>query len=210
MELLDKEKAYYDGLYNLCALYYDVKYAIIMTEEFDNENKLYIAPLNQLRCALDHVFNGLKDVNDINRSSYELKEAKEHIQRAGYDAFQSLVTQFGIHIVEVMNKYDNETISAVFLQYYQEIKPALTECQGEVAALRSNVSVDANQSFEEYLAIIKKMKKLRDKVDVMIPSLEEYQKKQKDRARKRIILEVVCGIGIAVVSGLITWFLTYK
>lgn len=210
MELLDKEKAYYDGLHNLCTLYYDVKYAIILAEEFDNENKLYIAPLNQLRSALDHVFNGLKEVDNTEQSSYELKEAKEHIQRAGYDAFQSLVTQLGIHIAEVMKKYDNETISSVFPRYYQEIKPSLTECQKGIAALRSNVSVNANKSFEEYLKNIKTMKELCDCVDSMIPSLEEYKKKQKNRERNRIILEVSCGIVIAVVSGLLIWFLTSK
>lgn len=181
-----------------------------MAEEFDNEHKSYIAPLNQLRCALDHVFNGLKEVNDIERSSYELKEVKEHLQRAGYDAFQLLVTQFCIHIAEVMKEYDNETISHVFPQYYQEIKPSLTKCKEEVAALRSNVSIDANKSFEEYLSNIKTIKELCDCVDSMIPSLEEYKKKQKNRERNRTIWEISCGIVIAVVSGLLIWILTSK
>ncbi len=81
MERTGTDEAYFKGLKELSALYLDVKSAIIMAEELDIEHKLNIAPLNQLRNALDHIFNGLIR-DDEEKGIYELKEAKEQMENS--------------------------------------------------------------------------------------------------------------------------------
>lgn len=209
MERTGTDEAYFKGLKELSALYLDVKSAIIMAEELDIEHKLNIAPLNQLRNALDHIFNGLIR-DDEEKGIYELKEAKEHIQRAGYDALQILIVQLGKQIVEIVRKYETETVSAVFPKYYQEIRPLLAEHQQDVALLRTRMSIEGNKTFSAYFVEVKKMHSLWKVVFATIPLLEEYQQKRDKERRKRSVLQIISGVGIAVIAGLIVWYITTK
>lgn len=69
----------FDKLHSLYALYNDVRRAVILAENFNEGRKMPIAPINQLRSALDHIFKAISNAKDPNQCDYELKEAKEHL-----------------------------------------------------------------------------------------------------------------------------------
>ncbi len=104
----------YDSLAELYDLYDKVRQAIILVENFDQERKMYIAPINQLRSALDHIFKAVSSAKDEEHSAYELKEAKEHLDRAGYDALELLAANLGMNIIEKVSQYDNKALTSVF------------------------------------------------------------------------------------------------
>ena len=108
----------YDSLAELYDLYDKVRQAIILVENFDQERKMYIAPINQLRSALDHIFKAVSSAKDEEHSAYELKEAKEHLDRAGYDALELLAANLGMNIIEKVSQYDNKALTAVFPEYF--------------------------------------------------------------------------------------------
>jgi hypothetical protein len=68
----DPSKDFYSKLVELYDLYEKVKGAVILAENIHERRKVSIAPLNQLRSALDHIFKAAKQPNDFD---YELKEA---------------------------------------------------------------------------------------------------------------------------------------
>ncbi len=189
---------YFDYVSELYELYEKVKQAVILAENFNKERKMYIAPLNQMRCALDHIFKSIKLVDDVAQFEYEVKEAKEHLNRAGYDAFELLSSDIGITIVEKLNKYKTKTITAVFPEYYSMVKPELTNIKISVGILRSDKNIDSKKTFSDYFDQIQKLIEIDKKVDLMIPSLEEYDRKNK---REKLKTWVV-GLVSTIVSGL--------
>ncbi|MCX6249379.1 MAG: hypothetical protein NTX61_01375 [Bacteroidetes bacterium] len=85
------EGLFYSRVSGLYTDYVKVKEAIISAENLNPEKRVYIAPLNQLRSALDHILKA--SVAETKESiEYELVEAKSHINRAGYDAFEITAT----------------------------------------------------------------------------------------------------------------------
>ena len=78
-----KNKLYcFDKLEELFFLYEKVRQAVVLSENFNKERKIHIAPINQMRSALDHIFKAINSVDKIETCDYELKEAKEHLDRA--------------------------------------------------------------------------------------------------------------------------------
>lgn len=149
-ESKERDLCFFNQLKELSTLYGKVKLAVILTETLDKEHKMYIAPINQLRCALDHVFVGINQTND-EQTAYELKEVKEHLTRAGYDALELLTTIIGEQIIDSLHKYDTETLSTVFPDYYKKIKPKLSNCQNVVAKLRTEKKTIPKNRFSNIL-----------------------------------------------------------
>lgn len=204
MESFEKENAYFNGLKNLCALYDKVRLAIVLTESLDEEHKMYIAPINQMRCALDHVFTGISNVANEEKSTYELKEVQEHLTRAGYDALELLTIILGNQIVKSLRKYDTDVISSVFPIYYQQIKPQLIECKKQISILRTEKTVNSEKSFLAYFEQIQKMIEFNKAVVNMIPSLDEFSAKR----RKEICRKWLWGIIATIIGGIIVWLIT--
>ena len=121
-ENTDYKSNCYDSLEELYDLYDKVRYAVILVENFDKERKMYIAPINQLRSALDHMFKAVHYAKNQEQSAYEIKEAKEHLDRAGYDALELLAGNLGTTIIEKVSQYDNKTLTSVFSDYFTKIK----------------------------------------------------------------------------------------
>lgn len=166
---------------------------------------MYIAPINQLRSALDHIFKAINICDDFEQCEYELREAKEHLDRAGYDTMELLAANIGITIVEKLKRYDTKTITEVFPYYFTTIKPQLTDIKGIVASLRSDKKIDSDKSFSAYFDQISILINIDKKVDTMIPSLEEYEKKKKKERLK------TCGVSIlsSIISGLLVGIIMY-
>lgn len=196
----------YDNLEELYDLYDKVRQAVILVENFDKERKMYIAPINQLRSALDHIFKAVNCAREPEQSAYELKEAKEHLDRAGYDALELLAANLGTTIIEKVSQYDNKALTSVFPDYFTEIKPKITDIRNIVANLRSEKKIDSERSFSAYFDQITELIDLDKRVDVMIPSLEEFKQKEARNEWKVWI----AGIVSAIISGLAVYFITTR
>lgn len=199
--------SFYDSLRNLYDLYDKVRQAIILVENFDKDRNMYIAPINQLRSALDHIFKAVSFAEDKERSEYELKEAKEHLDRAGYDALELLAAYLGIAIIEKVAQYDNNTLTTVFPAYFTIIKPKITDIKNKVAILRSEKKINSEISFSTYFDQITELIELDKNVDVMIPSLEDFKQRDKKSRIKQAIIWIVSTIITAIISGTIGYML---
>lgn len=196
---------FFDKVKELYTTYEKVKLAIIYTENFDPKRELYIAPINQLRSTLDHLFKAVAHTDDID---YELKEAQEHLDRAGFDAFEILASNLGIIIYDKLKNYSTETLTAVFPDYYKTIRPKIVDIQtklGEIRKSKKNSLNGINVSFTSYFEQIEILLEFNKIVDCTIPAIEEYQKK---RRRERLFNFIITGILSAVISGLIVYFIT--
>lgn len=218
-ENTDYKSNCYEGLEELYDLYDKVRHAIILVENFDKERKMYVAPINQLRSALDHIFKAIHCAKEQDQSAYELKEAKEHLDRAGYDALELLAGNLGATIIKKVSQYDNKALTSVFSKYFTDIKPKITDIQNAVAKLRSEKKIDSEKSFSAYFDQITELIDLDKSVDVMIPSLEEFKQKEaeterkekeekKKEKRKEWMIGSISAIVSAIISGLVVYFIT--
>ncbi len=198
----------FNKLEELFPLYDKVRQAVILLENFNEEQKMYIAPINQLRSALDHIFKATNVCNDIVQCEYELKEAKEHLDRAGYDTLELLAANIGITIVEKLKRYNTKTITEVFPYYFTTIKPQLTDIKSIVASLRSNKKINSGNSFSAYFEQISVLINIDKKVDIMIPSLEEYEKKKKKEKFRTWGISILSSIISGLLVGILVFFVT--
>lgn len=205
---MDNRLHCFNKLEELFSLYDKVRQSVILLENFNEEQKMYIAPINQLRSALDHIFKAINICDDFEQCEYELREAKEHLDRAGYDTMELLAANIGITIVEKLKRYDTRTITEVFPYYFTTIKPQLTDIKGIVASLRSNKKIDSDKSFSTYFDQIYILINIDKKVDTMIPSLEEYEKKKKKERLKTWIISILSSIISGLLVGIIMYFVT--
>lgn len=204
MENEQYKRRCFDKLKELYELYNQVRQAIILVENFDEERKMYIAPINQLRSALDHIFKAINNGTNDDHCDYELKEAKEHMDRAGYDALELLAGNIGIKIIKRLSDYDTDTLTTVFPEYHKEIKPKLTEIRQCVATLRSDKKINSEKSFSAYFDQITELIEIDKKVDIMIPSLHEYQSKKK---REKVVGKIISFV-LGLLSAFILYFIT--
>lgn len=205
---MDNRLHCFNKLEELFSLYDKVRQSVILLENFNEEQKMYIAPINQLRSALDHIFKAINICDDFEQCEYELREAKEHLDRAGYDTMELLAANIGITIVEKLKRYDTKTITEVFPYYFTTIKPQLTDIKGIVASLRSNKKIDSDKSFSTYFDQIYILINIDKKVDTMIPSLEEYEKKKKKERLKTWIISILSSVISGLLVGIIIYFVT--
>lgn len=205
---MDNRLHCFNKLEELFSLYDKVRQSVILLENFNEEQKMYIAPINQLRSALDHIFKAINICDDFEQCEYELREAKEHLDRAGYDTMELLAANIGITIVEKLKRYDTKTITEVFPYYFTTIKPQLTDIKGIVASLRSNKKIGSDKSFSTYFDQIYILINIDKKVDTMIPSLEEYEKKKKKERLKTWIISILSSVISGLLVGIIMYFVT--
>ena len=197
----------FNKLEELFSLYDKVRQAVLLLENFNEEQKMYIAPINQLRSALDHIFKAINVCDDTQQCEYELKEAKEHLDRAGYDALELLAANIGITIVEKLKRYDTKTITEVFPYYFTTIKPQLTDIKGIVAKLRSDKKTDSDKSFSAYFDQISILINIDKKVDTMIPSLDEFERKKKKEKLKTWGISILSSIASGLLVGIIMFLM---
>lgn len=205
---MDNRLHCFNKLEELFSLYDKVRQSVILLENFNEEQKMYIAPINQLRSALDHIFKAINFCDDFEQCEYELREAKEHLDRAGYDTMELLAANIGITIVEKLKKYDTKTITEVFPYYFTTIKPQLTDIKGIVASLRSDKKIDSDKSFSAYFDHISILINIDKKVDTMIPSLVEYEKKKKKERLKTWVISILSSFISGLLVGIIMYFVT--
>lgn len=216
------EYHYYYKLKELFPLYEKVKLAILLAENFDEKREMYVAPINQLRSALDHIFKSVNIANNVESCDYELKEAKEHMERAGYDALELLAGSIGMSVIEKLEPYSTEVLTNVFSEYYTEIKPKIIDIQQNIARRRMERKIEAEMSFFDYFNEITELLQINKAVDRRIPSLQEYSDKkerekqaqlreeQKENKKERLwkyLWGTLIGFLSAAIIAILTWYL---
>jgi len=200
------------------SLYEEYKYvkkAIILAENLDPDRKILIAPLNQLRSALDHAFKATV-ITDKEQIGHELNEFREHVRRAGYDAFEVLSSILGLIVINEVKKYSNKALSTTFPDYYTTIKPQLIQMKSEIAEIRSDKD-NHKKPFINYIKQLNVLIEILKKMDSMIPSLEEFERKEKQEleeirlkekkeSKKALTNQIIVGLSMTIVGGLIGWF----
>ncbi|GAP72153.1 hypothetical protein SAMD00024442_25_42 [Candidatus Symbiothrix dinenymphae] len=188
----------------LSSLYQEVKTIIIYAENF-TQDTTYVAAMNELRCALDHICKAAFSEQNIKD---EFNKAKSHLSRAGYDTFEVCATTLYSGIVEKLSLYDAELLSDVLPEYFENYKPRLLAIKANLADIRAN-KLSTTDSFKGYFGQIKDLVKIEQAVAIATPALEKKQKRKKAEATKVFLLKdvLICTLLGGVVTGLIVFFL---
>ena len=176
---MDNRLHCFNKLEELFSLYDKVRQSVILLENFNEEQKMYIAPINQLRSALDHIFKAINICDDFEQCEYELREAKEHLDRAGYDTMELLAANIGITIVEKLKRYDTKTITEVFPYYFTTIKPQLTDIKVEYEEMKEDYD-------NQVLVLKQKVTELNNKQRQLVKNCEDKVNEMKNECLKQI------------------------
>jgi hypothetical protein len=193
---------FFDKLNEIKELYVEVKEAIILAENFDGDHDVYLSPLNELRNTLDHIMRCLIYPNKLDN---EFNEAKEHLYRAGYDAYEVLAINVGSAIVHSIEKYDTEIITSIFPNYYTDVKPALLDVKAELADTRAHKKLNpetGTKSFTPYKdKIANLILQLRRCIE-QIPHLQAEKRKKQTKNFWKILGGILIGVIITIAG---TW-----
>lgn len=205
MVKISNQKKFIQYIEELFELYDEVKLVTILAENFDNNDEIYVAIINELRNSFDHVMRSIKNEQNLEK---EFRDAKDHLFRAGYDAFEILSINTGNKIINSLNNFNKDAIATVFPEYYQKIRPELAQIKielGEYRAKRRNPNINTT-AFKEYSVRIKKLINSSKEVEFHIPEIIKYQKQQKKKYWLNRGIIFILGI----ISTLIIMFLSSK
>jgi hypothetical protein len=159
-------------------------------EEFNPEREFYIASLNELRDALDHIFRAFDPtINPEENAEENIKKAQDHLERAGIDAglLFAASTYKGI-LRKIEKKFSNSAIRAALPEYYSKMLPAIEEIQMKLADARVN-----NRGFTEIWQQTTALTLICNECQKAIPSLKKYDRKYKYGKLWWMILAAICG-----------------
>jgi len=207
MEFFDDAEA--DAIKKIAKLYNYNKNLMLYAEELTDET--FLPPINEIRDANDHIMRVFATVFGFGEPDGEsgheyiksnLNAAFSHVYRATYEHLDYIkVYQYGAIQTNLANILP-ETLTAVFPEYYREIKPRLVDAIDKIPDYRNGKNIgDPNLSqVEAYMDIIETTKADYKKIVDMLDSLNEYQVKQNRKDWKERILYVLLGVIIAVLG----------
>ena len=207
-------------------LYVESKRAIILLENYNREQKTFIAPLNEMRNALDHVMKMVLSKDDEKIVYEQYRGARSHIRRAGYDAFELLCISHTNYIKDILKDFSPSDISNGFPQYYATVKPKIHEIQGRTAEYRERkekrkqekeeiiddaVAEKDEHTYEYYFEAYECLDSYVKKLDYYIPPIVECKKKREEDAAKKdkkAARHFVYGIIVTVIVGVLGYLAT--
>jgi len=189
----------------LFLLYNKVKPYFLLAEEVSG--KFVIAPVNELRAVLDHVFKSyyFEDKDDENNNlEVEIDKAVRHLKRAGYDALEVIAISKLPEIKKILCNFDVDTIQIAYPDYYSVDKPKLMEIEKYLAERRDGI--DTNDFFDEYEKLIAQLLEIDEKISKLVPVLSDVKKRQKHTSLKKNLQNIFIGIIIGVLVAVLVWF----
>lgn len=178
-----------------------LKQATLIIEE--NSHEYAIAPMNEQRAILFHLFKMIEDDSDVsvNENFYA---AKEHLYRALYDTLAILQSQLIKSIKNISDKYKVGTISLIYPALYQELEPKITLIQQKISSLRSErPSHYPNINIDETWAYIIFLISEKDKLKSMIPTFEQHEFEQKEKQKKENRFRIMLGLATAAIGAMV-------
>lgn len=170
------------GIQPLFELYREVKAIIALAEGTDPQGKTYAGPMNEMRNVLDHV---MRCIEYPGKTEHEFHEAKEHLYRAGYDAYEILAMYIGKGIEDDLKDYPRDVITVILPNYYKTYRPKLSDIKTALADIRASKRLDPDvhqKSFREYLPVIRELRTIANHISTMIPELQAETLRRKHEA----------------------------
>lgn len=167
-------------------LYFKAKELIITVEQMEDERKIYVALINELRNAFDHVVRAATKFPP--ECSVEFTEARSHLSRAAYDAIEIRATNSILKISDDISVYDRSDVSTVIPKYFSEYRPMAEEAKQRLAKHRTNKQndpLDLDVSvLNEYLGEVVKLEQIHRNCLAAIPDLERMKAERTKRAEQ--------------------------
>lgn len=191
--------------------YGEIKRVYIECEETDPQLKTNLQPLNEFRAALDHVMK-MQTALYVDENEEEYRKQKEklnsHLNRAFYDICDMLSINYRNKIIDIIEHYNVDIITAAIPDYYSEKRQVIEEISLKIAKYRNQKgghAVDSVERFKEYSNDVLKLKEIYVYIFNKQSVLEEIRGKSEkadniQRRKERIIGGVIGAIGSAMVA----------
>lgn len=202
----EQQSLFIEEVVGLAVLYKDVKDILILAENIDTNQSLYLGPINELRNALDHTMRAfLSYQTDTTKARSEVSKIKEHLLRAGYDGYEIIATTFIQQIQDSpMSEFDTDIVTKIFPDYYNRYKQELVTIKIALKNVRANKTpenilgkVDSND-FSGYMTQVERLKEIHNTFFEYIPDLQAAQttkeatkKEDKGWDLKKMIITIV-------------------
>lgn len=196
----------------LIDLYEQTKLAIIFAESFSPKNAFPVASLNEIRSTLDHFVKAFGYPEGKDRD-YEMNEAREHLNRAGYDAYEIACSNLAIDIHQMLKPFSLDVVTSVFPGYYTEIKPELTRIKTTIAEIRKRKNDNSrvpSEFFKPYSIELNTLIEFKQRTESMIPSLQEVKRRQKRKSIVHVLKYVLVGVVSTVLASIIAGIVLYR
>jgi hypothetical protein len=189
-------------------LYVKANEAIILLENHNASQSVFLGTHNELRSALNHIMWMVKYKDDKAAYEKEFSSAEAHLWRAGYDAYEMTCIEQIAFITEILGgKYSNSDLRMGMPDYYERIRPAVEEIKLKVANVRANKKggkVDGRDAFEAYFNLVEQLIGYTKEVMVKVPTIDacyaERLRKER-RESKRFAWGIVASAIAGYVAG---------
>jgi hypothetical protein len=226
---MTESQAYFTNkLKEITALYVLIKEIVVFLEKYNKGGYAYLGPHNEVRNAFDHVMKMSLNANDTDAVEKQYNSAKNHLLRAGYDAYELLCSNCIQYIYNTLNFYKPSDINNGFPDFYQKsIRANIIEIQKELTSYRmrhpavnevqdmSDHDVTSThelsevekgqQLYEYYHKSFDKLLNYSDDMDAHVSAMSDFRTERIKKSRLNIAALFV-GIGGFIVA-IITLFL---
>ena len=155
-------------------LFSDAEKRIKIVEHVVGE--LTVPAINQLRYVAYHILKA-DNTEDSNLKKEELRKAKNHCQRAIYDAAEVGIIYFLEKIKEFKNDYSTQPISGALPNYSDIYNTAREAATFIASANKDNINDHENNRGDNYKQSIELFKKLQVACDALDNARPELNKK---------------------------------
>lgn len=169
----NEKNLFFSEMLDLSSLYKTVKHLVLLSEYYNNDQKIVLSTINELRNTLDHIMRALYSNVKINKE--ELYKAKGHLYRAAFDACEVIAIDRLDYINNFKNSVSFSTLYKVYPQYYKEVLPFISQVKEELA--RSREIPVTYDRVEKYQEIISKLIIISDSLDRATPNIYKQNKR---------------------------------
>ena len=194
---------------DLVSLYTKTKKLVLLAEQLDPESKSNIAIFKEQRDALDHLMRALEDAlppSEERRGDryfqLQIDKARGHLFRAAYDALDGLAVSCKIRISEAMHGISNESIHAVYGDYYKHLVE-IERVDREIADRRNAKDIGDHtlQNLEGYHAEVEKLCQVVKDCQSHTAALWDWQTRDsKTKFKEKFFWPIIIGL-ILVAAG---------
>jgi hypothetical protein len=218
-EYKDLSKEYNEFFNETRKLFAQVKKYTLLYENLGG-GTVGVAPLNDLRGTLDHLYAFMNDFEGENNTrgiAENFIEAKEHLYRAYYDLFTMTSSYLIDEIQAYVVKYGVEVLVKVYPRYFTDVSPELIIIFERIALIRtaretnSKVPDIATITNDQVLTVLLKWhKELLGTTNLFVEAKKledakkekeaEAEKKGKKKEKKDLILKWVIPISMLILG----------
>lgn len=177
-DLSDREEA---RLKELTELYAKYKHIMLYADALRGEH--FAPPTNEMKDAFDHLMRiysvkfGLRPDQNENYVFTNIDAAYRHIYRATFEWLDYIRIVQMDYITEKLEDISSETLSAVFPDYYKDIRPEISRIVAEIPAYKSDKDIGSPDItiVTRYFESVKQLRSHLNRIERNIPALIKYE-----------------------------------